>query len=141
MKVKLIALFLALLSPFFTLAQQVETPSTPQSQWVFIISSVADAETKRPINAAFKLIDTVDSVTVSEGKSTYESWISDNGSCEIERIVFIVPDFKKKYTLKVVGKNYNATNIEIDYSNNITLETPMEKREIRIGPIFLTKKQ
>lgn len=141
MNVKLITLFLTLLSPLFIYAQQVKFPSTPKDQWVLIISSVADVKTKQPIDANFKLIDTVDSVTVCEGQSTYESWTSNNGPCEIERIVFILPDFKKKYTLKVVKENYNDANVDIDYSKIITLKTPIEEREIRIDPVFLTKKQ
>ncbi|HRF67845.1 MAG TPA: hypothetical protein PK430_01340 [Muribaculum sp.] len=127
--------------PVKSAGQSVEMPSTPQNQWVFIITSIKDSISQEAVPAEFKLMNASDSTVVTKGESSYESWTSDDGVHDMERIVFVIPDFRTKYILNLNNKYYQRKSVVFDFSDKMTLETPMKDRELKIGPIFLTKKQ
>lgn len=141
MKIIFITLFLSLLTPFISCAQKVKFPDTPQNLWVCVKSQVVDANTNEPLLSSFRLIETDSSSIVCQGKSDYKRWSSDDGVHEMEQIVFIIPDFRKKYRLEVECKNYDTVEVDLDYSDAFSLTTPLEERELRIEQILLTPKK
>lgn len=141
MKIILITLFFSLLTPFISCAQKVTIPDTPQNLWACVKSQVVDANTNEPLQCSFKLIETDSSSIVCQGKSDYIRWSSDDGVHEMEQIVLIIPDFRKKYRLEVECKNYDTVEVDLDYSGTFSLTTPLKERELRIEPILLTNKK
>ncbi len=72
--------------PVKSAGQSVEMPSTPQNQWVFIITSIKDSISQEAVPAEFKLMNASDSTVVTKGESSYESWTSDDG--EMVKCIF-----------------------------------------------------
>lgn len=121
--------------------QNIELPSTPQNKWGFICTSAQDSINQSPVPVNFKLVNISDSTVICTGDSSYDSWTADDGFHEVERIIFVLPDFDVKYRLEISNKSYCDKSLVLDFSKTISLETPMEDRELKIEPVFLTKKQ